>query len=114
MGIIGIGNRFRDRTTTVFGDNTRQSVVIIPGVLGEFSRRNVSSTGSVPLIVVSVSIGTVGEQSVILSGLISCIGAVPIRIISVGFIRLIAMVRTRKLVAIVVVVVTRSIGRDEL
>jgi hypothetical protein len=88
--------------------------VIIPGVLGYFTRRNIGSTGSVPFIVVGVVVSTICEQLVILSGLIPCIRAIPIRVIRISFISLIAMVRTRELVATIVVVVTRSIGRDEL
>jgi hypothetical protein len=83
--------------------------MVVPGVLGYFSSRNMGSTGSVPLIVVGVSVVTICEQSVILSGLIPCISTVSIGVIGISFIGLIAMVRTRELVAIVVVVVTRSI-----
>jgi hypothetical protein len=63
---------------------------------------------------IGVVVGAICEQSVILSGLEPCIGAVSIRVIGVSFIGLIAMVRTRELVATIVVVVARSIGRDKL
>jgi hypothetical protein len=84
--------------------------MVVPGILGYFFGRNIGSTGSVPLIVIGVVVSTICEQLVILSGLIPCIRAVPIRVIGISFISLIAMIRTRELVATIVVVVACPIG----
>jgi hypothetical protein len=77
--------------------------------LGDFTCRNIGSTGAIPLIVVGVAVGTVAQELVIGSSQIARIGAVSIRVIAIGFIALITMICTRKLVAIVIAVVARPI-----
>jgi hypothetical protein len=88
--------------------------VIVPGVLSKFFSGDFGSSGAVSFVIVGIAVCAIVEQSVILSGLIACVGAVPVGVVAIRLVGLVAVVGARELVAIVVAVVTGSIGRDEL
>jgi hypothetical protein len=85
-------------------DNAGEAVAVIPGIVGDFTGRDIRATGAVTFVVVGVSVDPIAEQAVIAAGLITCICAVTVAVIRVGFISLGGVIGTQELPAAIVAV----------
>jgi hypothetical protein len=104
-GIVRVIDLSGNGTPSGWSDNDAgEAVAVVPGGVGDFSRCDIRAAGAVAFVIVRVGIDPITEQTVVAAGLITCIGAVAVAVIGVGFIGLGGVIGAQKLTATIVAV----------
>ena len=112
--VVGVLDDFGCCTQAVFLGHLRQTVAEIPGVLGHGAGRDVGPLGAVAFVVVGVAVRAVVEKLIVAAGRVTGHRPVAVGVVGVGFVRLQGVVSGGQLARLVVRVLGRAVGADEL
>jgi hypothetical protein len=78
-GIVRVIDLSGNGTPSGWSDNDAgEAVAVVPGIVGDFTGRDIRAAGTITFVVVCVGIDPIAEQTVVAAGLITCISAVAV------------------------------------